>query len=91
MIGLLIIYFLSSATIQMEVVVNYNKDPYQAMVEALGSHGIENSDNCDDKVKHLTSIIDPILKRPIFRYHLHINNKYVDGDRCSGDYTRQRC
>jgi hypothetical protein len=38
------------------VVVDYNKDPYTALREALGPNAIENSDACDDKA---TRILHP--------------------------------
>jgi len=42
-------------------------------------------------VNHITSVVDPILRRNVFLYSLHVHNGYVDGDRCLGDYSRQRC
>jgi len=73
------------------VVVDYNKDPYTALREVMGKSAIENSDNCDDKATHITSEVDSLLNRKVFLYHLHVHNGYVDGDRCNGDYSRQRC
>ena len=73
------------------MVVDYNKDPYTALREALGPNAIENSDACDDKATHITSFKDPILNRNVFLYTLHFHNGYFDGDRCRGDYSRQRC
>lgn len=76
---------------QLEVVVDYNKEPYTALREALGKSAIENPDNCDDKVQHITSVKDSILGRNVHAYTLHVHQNYKDGDRCLGDYSRQRC
>jgi hypothetical protein len=73
------------------VVVDYNKDPYTALRDAMGKSAIENSDNCDDKVAHISLAKDPILNRNVHHYTLHVHNGYFDGDRCLGDYSRQRC
>jgi len=57
----------------------------------MGPNAVENSDACDDKINHITEEVDPILKRKVFLYHLHVHSGYKDGDRCNGDYGRQRC
>ena len=74
-----------------EAKVDYNKEPYQALRDVLGHSGIENPDACDDKVQHITSQTDPVLGRKVHLYTLHVHNGYKDGDRCTGDYSRQRC
>ena len=74
-----------------EARVDYNKEPYQALRDVLGRSGIENSDTCDDKVNHITVATDPILNRRVHLYTLHVHDSYKDGDRCNGDYGRQRC
>lgn len=74
-----------------EAVVNYDIEPYEALSNFFGKSGIENSDACDDKVAHISIQKDPILKRNVHHYTLHVHNGYKDGDRCNGDYGRQRC
>lgn len=34
---------------------------------------------------------DTTLRRNVHLYSLHVHNGYKDGDRCTGDYSRQRC
>lgn len=75
----------------MEVVVDASQEPYAELKGVLGKAAIENSDNCDDRVNHITTEFDPILKRNVFLYTLHVSKDYQDGDRCNGDYSRQRC
>ena len=91
MIGLLLLASLSAIASQVQVVVDYTKEPYTAIRAALGKSAIENSDNCDDKVAHISAAHDTILGRTVFQYSLHAHKGYVDGDRCLGDYSRQRC
>jgi len=74
-----------------EARVDYNKEPYQALREVLGHGGIENPDACDDKVQHITASRDSVLGKMVHQYSLHVNRTYKDGDRCNGDYSRQRC
>ena len=31
------------------------------------------------------------MKRRVHLYTLHVHGSYKDGDRCNGDYSRQRC
>lgn len=93
MLKILIVLGLAFISIySKEVVVDANKEPYSALKDVFAG-GIETSDNCDDKVKHITTTTDPILGRKVFHYSLHVDNskKYADGDRCNGDYSRQRC
>jgi hypothetical protein len=85
------IFILAICSTQLEVVVDYSKEPYTALRDALGKSAIENSDNCDDKVSHITLVKDPILNRNVHHYSLHVHQNYFDGDRCLGDYSRQRC
>ena len=85
------IFLLSVQVFSTEARVDYDKEPYAALKEALGSSAVENSDACDDKVHHITSETDSILKRKVHLYTLHVHNGYKDGDRCNGDYSRQRC
>ena len=48
-------FLLFLVTKQIEVVFDYNKDPYTALTEVLGKSAIENSDKCDDKLAHITA------------------------------------
>ena len=42
-------------------------------------------------MQHITKTHDSILNKNVHLYTLHVHNGYKDGDRCNGDYGRQRC
>lgn len=60
-------------------------EAYKLIDSVLGGSAVEVPD-CKHKVKHVTTAVDTELKRPVFLFHIHVNQ---DDDTCT-KFDRQR-